>query len=149
LNSNIDLGGGGNTFADISLDPTELSHHSVEEQKVVGAHPNSRPTEVDAFEPVKHVNILLQVHLTNQAGENNENRRLSGSKAVDHYSWLFWVGESGEAVDKMDTVGHRNTEVGPVGTEDELDPKSRLALNLQTKGDRLISGDGGLRNERH
>ena len=38
LNSNIDLGGGGNTFADISLDPTELSHHSVEEQKVVGAH---------------------------------------------------------------------------------------------------------------
>ena len=38
LNSDVDFGGGGNTFADISLDPTELSHYSVEEQKVVRAH---------------------------------------------------------------------------------------------------------------
>ena len=76
--SNIDL------RWDIPLDPTELSHHPVEKEKVVRAnlgirkdvnfwgkikkdqtHPNPRSTEVNTFEPIEHVHILLQVHLTN------------------------------------------------------------------------------------
>ena len=127
--SNIDL------RWDIPLDPTELSHHPVEKEKVVRAnlgirkdvnfwgkikkdqtHPNPRSTEVNTFEPIEHVHILLQVHLTNltksfwnyylipsiefqlsdlyQAAKNNKYCRLSRSKAVDHQRRLFRVSQS-------------------------------------------------------
>ena len=46
---------------------------------------------------INHLNHRLSL-VTYQAGENNENRRLSGSEAVDHYSWLFWVRESANII---------------------------------------------------
>ena len=49
MNSDVNFGGGGNTFADISLDPTELSHHSVEEQKVVRAHLQQLKMDFDKY----------------------------------------------------------------------------------------------------
>ena len=127
-------------FGDGPLYAAELCHDPVEEEEVVGAHPDARPAEVEHLEPVEHVHILLQIHLANQAAETGEDGRLGGPEAVNDDGGLVGVGESGDTVDEMDTVGDWHTEVGPVGAEDQLEGQGRLVLQLKGQRHRLVAG---------
>ena len=126
------------------LDAAQLGHHPVEEEQVVGTDPDARAAQVEALEPVKHVHIVLEVHLADKAAEDNEDGGLGGPEAVNDHGGLVCVRQSGEAIHQVDTVGDRHTEVGPVGTEDQLDGEARLVVHLEAEGDSLVSRHRGL-----
>ena len=76
---------------------------------------------MDRFEPVEDVHTVLHVHHPHEAGEDAEDGGLSGPEAVNDDGWLVRRGEAGDTIHQVDTVGDRDTEVRPVGAEDDLD----------------------------
>ena len=125
------------------VDAAELGHDSVEEEEIVRTDPNSRPeegnyfiissdlslpgkervlpAEMNTLEPVENVHAVLHVHHPHEAGEDAEDGGLGGPEGVDEHDWFIQDSEARDTVDQVDTVGDRDTEVGPVGTEDHLD----------------------------
>ena len=75
---------------------------------------------MNTFEPIEHINTLLQIQHPHQAAQHNKDGGLSGSETVNDQCWLVTVGQSGDTVHQVDTVGHGDTQGGPVGTEDDL-----------------------------
>ena len=79
------------------------------------------PAEVNSFKPVENVHTVLHVHHPDEAGEDTEYGGLRSSEAVNDDGGFVRTGEAGDTVHQVDTVGDGNTEVRPVGTEDDLD----------------------------
>ena len=79
------------------------------------------PAQVDSLEPVEDVHTVLHVHHPDEAGEDTEYGGLRSSEAVNDDGGFVRTGEAGDTVHQVDTVGDGNTEVRPVGTEDDLD----------------------------
>ena len=95
------------------------------------------------FEPVENINTILQVQHPHKAGQNTEDGSLSSTEAVDDKGGFVAGSQPGDAVDQMNTVGDGDTEVGPVGAEDDLDHMLNIP-HLQLETDRLVSGGTGL-----
>ena len=106
------------------------------------------PAQVDSFEPIEDVHTVLHVHHPHEAGEDAEDGGLGGSEAVNDHGGFVLTGQARDAVHQVDTVGHRDTEVRPVGTEDDLDRVLHV-LHLQLQADALVAGGRGLGRQGH
>ena len=76
---------------------------------------------MNTLEPVEHVHAVLHVHHPHEAGEDAEDGGLGGPEGVDEHDWFVEDSEARDTVHQVDTVGDGDTEVGPVGAEDDLD----------------------------
>ena len=94
---------------------------------------------MDTFEPIENINTVLKVQHPHKTRQHTEDSSLSSTKTINDQSWFVTGGQPRDAVHEVNTVGDGDTEMGPVGTEDDLDHVLDLS-HLQLETHRLISG---------